>query len=63
MHLRVLGLGPDATPGRVLQAMCADVRQQSTYPIETDAYNLAQEMNKWSFGISPPQEMLNGACR
>jgi hypothetical protein len=63
MHLRVLSLGADATPGQVLQAMCADLGQHATNPIETDAYDLAQEINKWSFGVSPPQEMLNGACR
>jgi hypothetical protein len=63
LHLQVLSLGPDVTPARVLQAICADVHQHSTYPIETAAYNLAQKTNGWSFGISPPQEMLNGACR
>lgn len=63
LHLQVLGLGPNATPAQVLQAMCTDVHQHSTYPIETAAYNLAQKINGWSFGTSPPQEMLNGACR
>ena len=63
LHLQVLSLGPDVTPAQVLQAICTDVHQHSTYPIETAAYNLAQKINGWSFGISPPQEMLNGACR
>ncbi len=63
LHLMVLKLGPDATPARVLRAMCADVRRDSTYPIESAAYDLAQKINGWSFGVSPPQEMLNGACR
>jgi hypothetical protein len=62
LHLRVLKLGPDATPARVLHAMCADVHQDSTYPIETAAYFLARKINGWSFGISPPEEMLHGAC-
>jgi hypothetical protein len=63
LHLQVLSLGPDVTPAQVLQAICTDIRQHSTYPVETAAYNLAQKINGWSFGISPPQEMLNGACR
>ncbi len=63
MHLQVLSLDPDATPALVLQAMCSDVHQGSSYPVETAAYNLAQKINGWSFGISPPQQMLNGACR
>jgi hypothetical protein len=62
MHLRVLGLGAEATPAEVLHAMCADIRHGSTNPIETDAYYLAQQRNKWSFGTSPPQEVLNGGC-
>lgn len=63
LHLQVLSLGPDAAPAQVRQAICTDVHRHSTYPIETAAYNLAQKINGWSFGISPPQEMLNGACR
>jgi hypothetical protein len=63
LHLQVLSLGPDATPAQVLQAMCTDVNQHSSYPIETAAYNLAQKINGWSFGTSPPQEMLDGGCR
>ena len=63
MHLRVLDLRAAATPSQVLQAMCADIRQRSTDAIETDAYDLAQQINNWSFDVSPPQEMLNGGCR
>jgi hypothetical protein len=63
LHLRVLRLGTDATPAQVLRSMCSDLRQRSTYPVETAAYNLARKINGWSFGISPPQEMLDGACR
>jgi hypothetical protein len=62
LHLRVLGLGADATPTQAVQAMCSDLRQHSSYPIETAAYDLAQRINRWSFGFSPPQEMLNGGC-
>jgi hypothetical protein len=62
-HLQVLTLGTDATPAQVLHAMCSDMHRRSTIPIETAAYELAQKINGWSFGISPPQELLNGACR
>lgn len=62
LHLRVLKLGIDATPTQVVQAMCSDVPQRSTYPIETAAYDLAQKINRWSFGFSPPQDMLDGGC-
>jgi hypothetical protein len=62
LHLRVLKLGPGATPARVLQAMCSDMHRNSTYPVESAAYALARRINGWSFGTSPAQEMLNGAC-
>jgi hypothetical protein len=61
MHLLVLGLGPDATPAQVLRAMCSDLPKSSN-PIETDAYNLAQRMEGWSFGVNPAQEMIQGNC-
>jgi hypothetical protein len=61
MHLLVLKLGPDATPSQVLRAMCSDVPKCS-FPIETDAYDLAQRTEGWSFGINPVQEMVQGVC-
>lgn len=62
-HLSVLGLGPDATPTQVVQAMCSDLhRHSSSYPVETAAYELAQKIEGWSFGISPPQAMVDGGC-
>lgn len=61
LHLRVLNLGPDVTPAQVLQRMCADL-QNSSYQIESAAYELAQKINGWSFGTSPAEEMLNGGC-
>jgi hypothetical protein len=63
LHLHVLRLGAQAPPALVVRAMCSDMREHSTYPIETAAYKLAQKVNGWSFGISPPHEMLDGACR
>ncbi len=62
LHLQVLRLGTDATPNQVVHTMCSDLRQRSTYPIETAAYELAQKINRWSFGFSPPQEMRDGGC-
>lgn len=62
MHLLVLGLGANATPGQVFQAMCSDVQTNSTYPIETSAYDLAQRIEGWSFGINPAQAVTSGAC-
>ena len=60
--LRVLRLGADASPTEVVQAMCSDLRRGSSYQIETGAYKLAQKINSWSFGISPPQEMVDSGC-
>jgi Protein kinase domain len=62
-HLGVLKLGPDATPTQVVHAMCSDLnRHSSSYPVETAAYELAQKIEGWSFGISPPQAMVDGGC-
>jgi hypothetical protein len=41
--------------------MCSDL-PHSTFPIETDAYELAAKINGWEFGIDPSQEMTDGAC-
>jgi hypothetical protein len=62
LHLLVLRLGPDATGGRVLRAMCTDLQHRATYPIEDAAYDLARRAEGWSFRVSPPREMLDGAC-
>ena len=62
-HLGVLKLGPDATPTQVVHAMCSDLnRHSSSYPVETAAYELAQKIEGWSFGMSPPQSMVDGGC-
>lgn len=61
MDLAVLSLGRNASPSQVLSAMCKSL-PGSSYPIETDAYQLAAAINGWSFGIDPSQEMTSGAC-
>ncbi len=62
-QLGVLRLGPDATPNEVVDAMCSDLHQHSSsYPVETAAYELAQKIEGWSFGISPPQAMVDRRC-
>jgi hypothetical protein len=59
MHLRVMALGANADPGQVLAAMCKDMAQ-STIPIETTAYQVAAAEQRWSFGIDPADELVNG---
>lgn len=61
MHLHVLALGTNATPGQVLQRTCSDL-PHSTFPSETTAYELAKAINGWYFGVDPSQEMVDGAC-
>jgi hypothetical protein len=39
--------------------MCLDMAK-STIPIETTAYDVAQAEQRWSFGVSPADELLNG---
>jgi hypothetical protein len=55
LHLRVLALGPDASPGDVQQAMCADFKapppDATTGPIEQSAYELARVEQNWRFGV------------
>jgi hypothetical protein len=58
-HLLVMSLGAEANPGQVLAAMCKDM-SHSTIPIETTAYQVAQAEQRWSFGVDPSQELLNG---
>jgi hypothetical protein len=54
-HLRVLELGPDASPGDVIDAICADFSNPHTRtsnPIESDAASLAQTEEQWHFPIT-----------
>ncbi len=56
-HLKVLSLGPDATPGDVYKAICLGM-SHSTIPIETSAVELAQAEQGWHFGINPAADMI-----
>jgi hypothetical protein len=57
----VMSLGPNATPGQVTEAVCADVRNSSN-PIETDAYTLAAMYYGWHFGVDPSGVLISGGC-
>jgi hypothetical protein len=52
-HLRVLELGPDASPAAVINAICADFSAgpptHTSNPIESDAASLAQTEEQWHF--------------
>jgi hypothetical protein len=52
-NLLVLSAGPDATPGRVRQAICSDLQGNSstTIPKETQAYQLATLYYGWDFAL------------
>lgn len=63
MHLRVLTLGPDATPGQVDDAVCADLATgKSTFPLEARAVELADAEQAWHFGINPVSDVGPGLC-
>lgn len=50
-RLKVLELGPYASPTNVRNAICADfVSGRTTNPIESDAAKLAQTEEQWNFG-------------
>ena len=57
----VMSLGPNAAPGQVNAALCADINN-STIPIETGAYQLAALYYGWSFAYDPTSELTNGSC-
>jgi hypothetical protein len=56
-----MSIGPDATPGQVQTALCADLRT-STIPIETSVYRISALYYGWSFGIDPTDVLTNGGC-
>jgi hypothetical protein len=55
-HLRVLELGPDASPTTVINAICADFSAgpptRTSNPIEGDAASLAQAEEQWHFPVT-----------
>jgi hypothetical protein len=60
-HLRVMALGPNATPGDVEAAVSSDMNF-STGPVECSAYQLAAVYHGWSFGIDPTSGVIYGGC-
>jgi hypothetical protein len=51
--LKVLGLGPNASPIDVKNAICADFSSgRTTIPIESGAAKLAEVEQQWHFGIT-----------
>lgn len=58
-NLLVLSAGPDATPGRVRQALCSDLRsnKSTTIPKETQAYQLAARYYDWDFVLAVDQNL------
>jgi hypothetical protein len=62
-HLKVMSLGPDASPTDVSNAICSDLRNmETTGVIEQDAYHLMAAMMDWKFGSDPSSVILNGGC-
>ncbi len=63
LHPLIMSLGPDATPGQVNTALCADL-PHSTIPIETDTYHMAAMYYGWSFGYDPTRALVGspGMC-
>ena len=63
MRLRVLALGPAATPMQVGAAICADLATgKTTFPIETRAVELASTEEAWHFGIDPASDVGPDRC-
>jgi len=59
--LRVLALGPSASPTDVEAAICTDLKRlNTTNPIEQSAYDLAQAEQNWHFGANPSAVILAG---
>ena len=57
----VMALGPRATPGQVVQAICSDLHSNTstTVPKETAAYQLAALYYGWNFAIAPDPATLS----
>jgi len=52
-------LGTDATPNEVTDALVSDYKHGGTLPILCSIYKLAAWRNRWSFGISIPEQVAN----
>jgi hypothetical protein len=58
-NLRVLSLGPNASPIDVDNAICADMADRATsIPIEGLAVQLAEAEQAWHFAIDPAQDIM-----
>ncbi len=55
------GLGPNATPQQVHDALCIDVQKQ-TIPIMGEIYQLAQLYYGWQFALDPTPDVAGGGC-
>jgi len=68
MAKHTFALGQNATPGQVSAALIADSKR-STLPILCSVYRLAAWRNRWSFGVSPIDQVAarlklsSGWCR
>ena len=58
----MIALGTFASPDQITAAACTDLKHGSTNPIEGSAYQFAQALNRWSFGIDPTDGGLFSAC-
>lgn len=63
INLRVMALGPNASPSDVEAAVSADMNGSSTGPIECSAYELAAVYYGWSFGVDPTSAVISGGCQ
>ena len=62
-HLRVLELGPDASPTDVVNAICTDFAAgHTTNPIESDAAKLAQTEEQWHFAVTFADGVDSSLC-
>jgi len=52
MAKHTFGLGPDANPGEVEDALVADYKHGGTEPILCSIYRLAAWRHHWRFGVS-----------
>ena len=58
----VMTLGYGATFAAVQSALCADVRENISNPIEVTTYQIAALYYGWTFNPSPTSVITNGTC-